>query len=314
MKLSELLVDAWVGLPLEARDLGGALGELLSRVAHAGLLEESRVAKLSRDLAFGSQGEVVRLSDQVVAVLATVERVEELSVTVGVAEEPFVVTAEGREEPGEARGLVLILAPGRLTRARQDLVPVLTRVFRDPERTQRLLKARTVDEIRGLREFMEAEYQPRLLVEDALVPVKYRVYPDTPLAEVVDLMVRRGVHAVPVVGERYEVLGILTSGDALDFLLRENVREGRPGVGEEGAERLARDFMTRTVLCVSEGQALAEAGHMMVNRDVEQLPVVREGELVGFVTRDSILRALRGTLDPEEKQPEENQKESDFDA
>jgi CBS domain-containing protein len=38
---------------------------------------------------------------------------------------------------------------------------------------------------------------------------------------------------------------------------------------------------------------------MMVNRDVEQLPVVRDGELVGFVTRDSILRALSGALGPE---------------
>ena len=52
--------------------------------------------------------------------------------------------------------------------------------------------------------------------------------------------------------------------------------------------------MTRTVLCVSEDQGLLDAANMMVNRDVEQLPVVREGELVGFVTRDSILRTLHG--------------------
>ena len=58
-----------------------------------------------------------------------------------------------------------------------------------------------------------------MLVEDALKAAQYRVYPDTPLAEVVDLMVRREVRAVPVVGERYEVLGIVTSGDALDRML-----------------------------------------------------------------------------------------------
>jgi len=127
--------------------------------------------------------------------------------------------------------------------------------------------------------------------------VGYRVYPDTPLTEVMDLMVRRGVHAVPVVGEQYEVLGILTSGDALGHLLR----RGRPGDRREGrhaegVDPLARDFMTRTVMCVSEEQALTEAANLMVNRDVEQLPVVREGELIGFVTRDSILGALYGVL------------------
>jgi CBS domain-containing protein len=55
--------------------------------------------------------------------------------------------------------------------------------------------------------------------------------------------------------------------------------------------------MTRTVLCVSEDQSLLEAANLMVNRDVEQLPVVREGELIGFLTRDAILRILFGRED-----------------
>jgi len=127
-----------------------------------------------------------------------------------------------------------------------------------------------------------------LLVEDALKPAQYRVYPDTPLTEVVDLMVRREVRAVPVVGERYEVLGIITSGDALDRVLNE-----RPGT-PDCEELLAGDVMTRAVLCVSEDQPLLEAANTIVNRGVGQLPVVRDGEFIGFVTRDTILRTLLG--------------------
>jgi CBS domain-containing protein len=68
----------------------------------------------------------------------------------------------------------------------------------------------------------------------------------------------------------------------------------------EGERLTARDVMTRTVLCVSEGQPLIEAAHMMVNKKVEQLPVVRDGELVGMITRSKVLRALHlGTLDTE---------------
>lgn len=296
MRLSELLVDAWVALPFEARDLGDALGTLLGRVAAAGVMDEARASKLAMELAEGTHGEVVRVSDDVVAVLGSLDAIGGLSVTVGVSAAPFPVTVEGRGDPGMAQALILVLTPGRLTGVRQDLIPVLSKVFRDPGRTQRLLKAKTVDEIRSFREFMEAEVRPRLLVEDALVPVQYRVYPDTPLSEVVDLMVRRGIHAVPVVGEGYEVLGILTSGDALQYLLRLGGREGEKARSGRAGEA-ARDFMTRTVLCVSEAQALSEAANMMVNRDVEQLPVVRDGELVGFVTRDSILRALTGASD-----------------
>ena len=50
--------------------------------------------------------------------------------------------------------------------------------------------------------------------------------------------------------------------------------------------------MTRTVMCISEEQSLIEAASIMVNRGVEQLPVIREGEMVGLLTRREVLRWL----------------------
>ena len=135
-----------------------------------------------------------------------------------------------------------------------------------------------------------------LLVEDAIESLSWRLSPDTPLSEVIDLIVRRRVGALPVVGEGSEVLGIITSGDALDQMLRGSTAED----GVSGDRLTARDVMTRTVLCVSEGQTLMEAAHMMVNKKVEQLPVVRVGELVGMLTRSRVLRALHlGTTETE---------------
>lgn len=136
---------------------------------------------------------------------------------------------------------------------------------------------------------MNAEETDALRVEHAVEPAQYRVYPDTPLAEVVDLMVRREARAIPVIGEQYEVLGIITTSDALGQMLNEGTGEG---AFDEDEPRTARDIMTRAVLCVSETEPLAEAGRMMVNRKVEQLPVVRDGELIGLITRDAVLQAL----------------------
>jgi CBS domain-containing protein len=130
---------------------------------------------------------------------------------------------------------------------------------------------------------------PNLLVEDALEAVDHRVRPDTPLSEVVELMVRLAIGAVPVVGDRSEVLGMVTSGDALGQLMHEPADdEGSPSEDE----LTARDVMTRAVMCVSEGQPLIEAAHMMVHRDVDQIPVARDGRLIGVVTRAKVLRAL----------------------
>lgn len=308
MRLADLIMDSWAAVPLEAADLGEALHGIFARIHEQGLVDRAKASTYAHDLAVGSQGELVRVDDDLVLVVGTLETLDRPAIGVGVAREPFAVTAEGGPVRGEARGVLLLLTSGNLTGARQQIVPALVKALRDRGRTERLLAARSLAEIHEMKELMETEFRIRLLVEDALVPVKYRVYPDTPLTEVVDLMTRRGVRAVPVVGEQYEVLGILTAGDALQHLLR----TGRQGEEEEPVGRnaaRAREVMTRTVLCISEDQALVEAANILVNRDVEQLPVVREGELIGFVTRDTVLKALFGV--PEVARQDDQQNESD---
>jgi CBS domain-containing protein len=236
----------------------------------------------------------VRVNDEIVLVLGRCESLDDASVLLGVGKQPFVVSTDATRSPSTARALILLLTPRRLDLFRDRIVPALSRALKDEARTARLLAAGSPMEVRAFKELMGVELQDRFLVEDALTPLQYRIYPDTPLLEVVDLMVRRGLRAVPVVGESYQVLGVITVGDALRHMLP-RVRGGEEGAGAASAKELsARDVMTRTVMCVSENQSLIEAANLMINRDVEELPVVREGELIGFLTRDAILKVLFG--------------------
>ena len=57
---------------------------------------------------------------------------------------------------------------------------------------------------------------------------------------------------------------------------------------------MAREVMVRSIMCISEDQSLVEAANLMVNKGVSQLPVVRGGELVGFLSVDSALHLLFG--------------------
>jgi CBS domain-containing protein len=122
----------------------------------------------------------------------------------------------------------------------------------------------------------------RLRVADALVPLDTHVGPESPLADVLDIMARRAVSAVAVVGDSGQVLGILTAGDALRLFLKEGAK----------STVAARDVMTRAVLCVTEEQELLDAARVMVQKNLRQLPVVREGAVLGFVTRESVLHVL----------------------
>ena len=53
--------------------------------------------------------------------------------------------------------------------------------------------------------------------------------------------------------------------------------------------------MTRQVLCVSPEQPLSEVASIMTNKDVDRVPVVKDGRLVGYLTRGDIVRKLMGS-------------------
>lgn len=295
MKLSDLLSPSGIRLGLEVDDLGGALRALLAALPEkAGLSGEVR-DKFARDLAFGSAGEVVRLTPEALVVVGARDELRQKTVLLGVANTPFRVTGAGQDPDGTARLVVLCLTPGRLAALKGGVVPVLKRHFAQPGTVEALLAASNPEAVMAAGGLAELEVDEELRVDAALTPVSYRVYPDTPLDEVLDLIVRRQLHAVPVVGEGYEVMGIITAGDALrDLLPRSGGKDGAKTSKAATGPRTARDIMTRTVMCVSEDQALRDAATLMVNRDVEQLPVVREGELVGLLTREAVLRVLFG--------------------
>ena len=147
-------------------------------------------------------------------------------------------------------------------------------------------------EILDFSEFMDLEVQDQILVADGLTPLEYRVYPETPLTEVIGLMVRQGIRAVPVVGEKLDFLGLITSADAIRYLVPEQLTGAEGARASGGME--AREVMSRSVMCISDDQSLVEGANLMVNRGVSQIPVVRGGELVGFLTAETALRLLFG--------------------
>jgi len=101
------------------------------------------------------------------------------------------------------------------------------------------------------------------------------------------------LRALPVVGDKGEVLGVVTEWEVMRALLPHIPRAGESAaLDEEGEELTVREVMTRSVLCVSEDMGLEEAVNLMLNKKVEQLPVVRESSFSGMLTRSDIIRKL----------------------
>ncbi|MFC1660651.1 HPP family protein [Gemmatimonadota bacterium] len=291
MRLSSILTVDRVVAPMEADGLEEGVGLLCHHLETSGALPRGAAARLAGEFFSGARGETIRVNEWIVLVVARTETVTALTGAMGFAKNPFGLGDFGGGGYGSI--LLLLLTPRRVSPLKIQAIPTLGRFLNRREHTARLREVGEPGDVLAFTELMELEFQDQLLVADGLDPLKYRIYADTPLQEVVGLMVRRGIQAVPVVGEKLDFLGLITSGDVIRYLLPRRLSARREG--EEMQSLSARDVMSRSVMCISEDQSLVEAANLMVNKGVNQLPVVREGELVGFLTVEVALKALFGS-------------------
>ena len=126
----------------------------------------------------------------------------------------------------------------------------------------------------------------------------------TTILEAARTMLRNRISGLPVVDAEGRLLGMVTEGD---FLRRSEIGTERqrprwlefllgPGRMAEdyvrAAGRKVEDVMTRDPVAVSEGDDLAIMVELMERRRVKRLPVLRDGKMVGVVSRANLMRAL----------------------
>lgn len=151
--------------------------------------------------------------------------------------------------------------------------------------------------------------------KDVMTTRVVTVTPDTPVPEIARLLLERRISAAPVVDAAERMVGIVSEGD----LIR------RPETGTErhrpwwlkflaGAEELAEEYvkthgvkasdvMTRRVVSVNEDAELGEIAQLLEERRIKRVPVVRDGKLVGIVSRADLLRGLAARKAPGEPGP-----------
>jgi CBS domain-containing protein len=296
MRLSEMLRPEHVIAPLQADTFRAAVRELLQRLVDTGaLLHPERVEKLTTE---DRVRDVVHVGDRILLPHLRTDAVGGLVVAIGVSQRPLKSVGVAAEPTEQI--VVLVLAPPSAATLYLQTVAGLARALRSEGVVDRILAARSPEEIVEIPEIRNLSVQPRLAVRDIMTQRVHRVFPDTPVSELLELLARHELKAVPVVGEKREVLGIVTDRDLLRFLLPHVVQAGTGEPQELKTQERSlqdtpvREIMSRSVMCISEDQSLAELASIMVNKDVERLPVVSEGKLTGFLTRSDILRKLFG--------------------
>ena len=288
VRLADALPVENIVAPLRATTVREAVVALVEHLRATGaLLHPERLERLTSE---ERVRDVIHVGDRVLLPHLRTDAVDRLVVAIGVTPTPLRATPDSAE--GTEQLVVLVLAPPTATQVYLQMVAALARAFRSDAAVDRLVAARTPDEVLAVPEIRELVLQPRLTVRDIMTQRVYRVTPETPIRELLQLMSRYDLKAVPVVGEKREVLGMVTERDLLRHLLPQLLQQGAPEGAEPGTS--VREIMSRSVMCVSEDQGVSDVASIMINKDVERVPVVNEGKLVGFLTRGDIIRKLYG--------------------
>jgi CBS domain-containing protein len=143
-----------------------------------------------------------------------------------------------------------------------------------------------------------------MLARDIMTPRVISIEAEAPVMWAVRLMLQNRISGLPVLGPKGELVGMVTEGD---FLRRGEIGTQRhrsrwlefmigPGrLADEyvhASGRRVDEVMTRNPITITEDTPLDSAVDLMERHRIKRLPVVRNGGLVGIVTRANLMQAL----------------------
>ncbi len=162
--------------------------------------------------------------------------------------------------------------------------------------------------------FLEIKLSYMKTVEEFMNKDVISLSPDDTIFDAAKLLAQLKIAGAPVVKDD-KVVGIVSLSDIVKFI---NIKLGKlPIIDSPGftslilalaqMQKLQLDFkkelnkitsskveevMTKDVTTISPTSTLLEAAELMEKHDVNRLPVVSEGKLVGIVTRADLVSAL----------------------
>jgi CBS domain-containing protein len=146
---------------------------------------------------------------------------------------------------------------------------------------------------------------------DVMTTEVITVNPETTVQALAALLSEKSISGAPVVDSAGRLVGIVSEGDLLhraETGTERRVQRRRSwwldsvAAEEEAARdyvkahgRTVNDIMSRNVVSVSETTDLGEIAHVLETKKVKRVPVLRDGKVVGIVSRANLVRALATT-------------------
>jgi CBS domain-containing protein len=143
-----------------------------------------------------------------------------------------------------------------------------------------------------------------MIAADVMTTNVVAVRDDATVREVAEVLVTAGISAVPVVDSEGRLSGIVSEGDLIRNaqIETEARRAGLLGILAAPVPFLAEfvnahavkvtDVMTREVVTATEETSLRDIAARLEASGIKRVPIMRNGQVVGIVSRANLLRAF----------------------
>ncbi len=154
----------------------------------------------------------------------------------------------------------------------------------------------------------------KLKVRDLMTTQVVTLKADETVKKAVLKLALDNISGAPVVDNRNHLLGILSENDILHMIMAYQIKLDRENsdsvmltysmdsssepderlrtISEEISNKPVSEIMTRTVLTTSPDASIMEVLRSMIDMEVNRLPVLEKGVVVGIITRGDIIFAL----------------------
>jgi CBS domain-containing protein len=144
------------------------------------------------------------------------------------------------------------------------------------------------------------------------------VRPNTPARSIARILSENGISAVPVIDDTGKPVGMVSEGDLMprdetekkrrqDWWLKA-LAEGEELDPEflkqiEQADRTAEEVMTTPIVTVPDTADIVEVADLLSNKRIKRVPVMRDGRMVGIVSRANLIKAVAHPAKRPEAEP-----------
>ncbi|OFW52362.1 MAG: hypothetical protein A2163_09250 [Actinobacteria bacterium RBG_13_35_12] len=146
-----------------------------------------------------------------------------------------------------------------------------------------------------------------LLAKNIMVKKVITINRNASVGKLSELLLKNKISGVPVVDDNGKMVGIATEGDLIvkdadlhfpryfklldSIIYLESLNKFKRNLTKYLGTKV-EDVMTSKVWAVSEDTPVSEVANIMIRKNVNRVPVLDDGNLVGIITRADVVKSM----------------------